>query len=214
MDEKPLGGSSVSSVLSLLSSHLCLDFHALIISGQTKTQSLGLFPRIRAIQDIPLCRPSSSLCYTVVPMFGYKWESSWELLKFWMPKSVTSECGGGAGAWHWYFFKDPKWLHCVIKPRNHCVRPYSGNMWRECSSVCLPSLIRTLCSTLFPNRHRVSIQINLLIRGCLRSQLVNSNRRNNAKTSIVNKRTHLNLPALCRTLPDSIRPSCQKLWMK
>ena len=65
--------------------------------------------------------------------------------------------------------------------------------------------------TLFSNLHSVSIQINLLIRGCLSSQLVNSNRHKNAKTGIVNKRTHLNLPALCMTLPDSIHPSCQKL---
>ena len=163
----------------------------LFISGQTKTQSLGLFPRTRAIQDIPLCRRSSSLYYVVVPMFGYKWESSWELLKFYMPRShprsITSECGGGVGAWHWYFLKDPKWFHCVIKSRNHSVRPYSGNMWRECSSACLPLLIRGLCLTLFPNLHSVSIQINLLIRGCLSSQLVNSNCHKNAKPSNVNR---------------------------
>ena len=36
-------------------------------------------------------------------------------------------------------------------------------------------------------------------------------KRLSSSSNIVNKRTRLNLPALCMTPPDSIHPSCQKL---
>ena len=43
MDEKPLGRFPVSSALSLLSSHLCLDFHAFLLADRLKLRVWDFF---------------------------------------------------------------------------------------------------------------------------------------------------------------------------
>ena len=55
---------ALTCVVSFVSWLSCL-----LISGQSKTQSLGLFPGTRAIQDIPLCRLSSYYVICVIWWF-------------------------------------------------------------------------------------------------------------------------------------------------
>lgn len=53
MDEKPLGGSPVSSVLSLLPSHLCLDFHAFLLADRLKLRVWDFFQGPKLFRIFP-----------------------------------------------------------------------------------------------------------------------------------------------------------------
>lgn len=63
--EKPLGGFIVSTALSLLLSHLSLNYHTILLADKLK-QSLGLNPRTTAIQNIQLFR----LCLVLAVLYS------------------------------------------------------------------------------------------------------------------------------------------------